>query len=514
MTPADENPWTAVPFADRTKTREVLFDISRDLLGSASPDGYFTALNPAWELALGFSIAVLMERPFIEFVHPNDRTATRAELAKLFLEGKESVDFENRYAMAGGGWRYLSWQTKLHDDLVYFDAHDITGQIVPKDRSRKTSEFVERIDDAIFTGTPEGVIKSWNRNCEELYGFSAAEAVGRNVRDLTIPEGRMEEPDVNVNQLLEGGGVTQTTTRRRTRSGDLIDVTQTASLRRDAAGQIMDIVVVSQEVSGLDPDDPEVKEESAIVAWAALIRDAINQERVMFHAQPIVDLQGGPVSYELLCRIIGLDGRIARPREFMAAAERHGLLEDIDLLGVRTAARYIAEGHSMTVNVSIGTIRRKNVVDTFMEELRSAGAEPSRLTIDISETALMQNQDYGIRFVNDLAANGIGVTLDDFGSGLGGFTNLRQLPIQNLKIDVEFIRNLHESAASQHVVQAVVNLTAAFGMTSVAEGVEDPVSESLLRKAGVLHAQGNLYSEPGPIEEIVGKSFPMDTDPT
>ena len=161
MNPKDDYVWLDAQTAPHlAATREVLFDISRDLLGSASPSGYFTALNPAWETALGFSIAALMDRPFVDFVHPGDRKVTQSELAKLFLQGEESVDFENRYAMAGGGWRYLSWQANVREDRVYFVAHDISDRIIRAARSRQASDFVRGIDDAIFTLSPEGLIRS------------------------------------------------------------------------------------------------------------------------------------------------------------------------------------------------------------------------------------------------------------------------------------------------------------------------------------------------------------------
>ena len=505
MNPKDDYVWLDAQTGPHlAATREVLFDISRDLLGSASPSGYFTALNPAWETALGFSIAALMDRPFVDFVHPGDRKVTQSELAKLFLQGEESVDFENRYAMAGGGWRYLSWQANVREDRVYFVAHDITDRIIRATRSRQASDFVRGIDDAIFTLTPEGLIRSWNRKCEAVYGFPADEAVGRRIKDLIVPEGRWLETDDGLAKLLEGVGVSQIITERRTKSGNPVRVAQTASLIRGTDGEVREVAVVSRDVSGLSLNDPVVTHELDIVAWAALVRDAVDRGRVIFYAQPVLDLHGGPVSYELLCRLTGLDGQIMLPREFMPAAERHGLLEDLDLFGVKAAAKFIAEGHRASINISTGSIRRKNFVEAIVEELRLTGASPSNLTIEISETALMHDQASGLRFVDELATRGIGVALDDFGTGVGGFTNLSRLPIQNLKIDVGFIRRLYASEASQHVVKAVVSLAKAFDMVTIAEGVEDAATADLLRGFGVDQAQGNYFAEPRPIKDVIG----------
>jgi EAL domain-containing protein (putative c-di-GMP-specific phosphodiesterase class I) len=108
------------------------------------------------------------------------------------------------------------------------------------------------------------------------------------------------------------------------------------------------------------------------------------------------------------------------------------------------------------------------------------------------------------RFASAVAALGCRLALDDFGTGFGGFTYLKKLRIDRLKIDVEFVRDLHSSSASQHVVKAVVSLAKGFGLDTVAEGVEDAESFALLEGYGVTHAQGYFIATPAPIAQVLG----------
>ena len=119
------------------------FAFSSDLIGSASPDGYFTALNPAWEKTLGFSVESLMEQPFLAFVHPADREATTAEMTRLGAERVGPEVFENRYAVKSGGWCWLSWQVEVSDEAYYFIARDVTARVAADQRGHLLANIVE-----------------------------------------------------------------------------------------------------------------------------------------------------------------------------------------------------------------------------------------------------------------------------------------------------------------------------------------------------------------------------------
>jgi EAL domain-containing protein (putative c-di-GMP-specific phosphodiesterase class I) len=118
---------------------------------------------------------------------------------------------------------------------------------------------------------------------------------------------------------------------------------------------------------------------------------------------------------------------------------------------------------------------------------------------EITETALMRDVEAGERFMVELADLGCQLALDDFGTGFGSFTYLKRLPIHYLKIDLDFVRELTINTANQHVVNAIVSLAQGFGQETIAEGVEDAETLSLLRKAGVNFAQGFHIGRPAPV---------------
>jgi EAL domain-containing protein (putative c-di-GMP-specific phosphodiesterase class I) len=266
------------------------------------------------------------------------------------------------------------------------------------------------------------------------------------------------------------------------------------------------VAVISRDISQLGLEDVRVRSEIDSLAWVGRIRDAVDEDRICFYAQPIVGLDKSVKSYELLCRMVDRNGEIVPPALFLPAAENYGLIEELDLLAIDEAARQLAAGHRININLSTASVARWHIVDVLAEKLNDAGADPSRLTIEITETALMKNILTAQRFATGISALGCRVALDDFGTGFGGFTYLKKLQIDQLKIDVEFIRDLQSSRTSQHVVKAVVSLAKGLGLETVAEGVEDEETLDLVARYGVTHAQGYLFARPAPINDVLGTS--------
>jgi PAS domain S-box-containing protein len=492
-----------------------VFELSNDLLGSASLNNYFTALNPAWERTLGFSREALMRQPFMEFVHPGDQAATLAEIDRMTADGVGTVQFENRYATHDGGWRWLSWQAEACPEGYYFIAHDVTAQIAAEQRRYLGASIVEGVDDAIMTETTDGVVTSWNRASEELYGFTASEAIGRSMVDLVVPAELGDEPERIIERLLAGEGVRQYTTRRHRKDEALMTVSLTASLLRDADHAVVGVAVISRDISEMDLDQDRARSELDALAWVGRIRDAIDDQRIVFYAQPIIRLDGEVESYELLCRMVDPEGAIVPPGRFLPAAESYGLIAELDLLAIEEGARQIAKGHRVNINLSTASVGRRHIVDVIADRLHAAGADPLKMTIEITETALMKDLVAAQRFAVGASKLGCRISLDDFGTGFGGFTYLKRLPIHQLKIDVEFVRDLSSCRESQHVVKAVASLARGLNLESVAEGVEDDQTFALLQDYGVTHAQGYLIAPPAPVADAINQptSFRPKVEP-
>ena len=231
------------------------------------------------------------------------------------------------------------------------------------------------------------------------------------------------------------------------------------------------------------------------------VEDALAQERLLLYAQPIVDLQTlEVVQRELLLRVREPDGSIVGPGTFLPVAEQCGLIGDIDRWVIQRSAELAATGCPIQVNVSARSISDRTVLDHIESCIEQTGADPKLLVFEITETALVRDEAAARAFAERLHALGCKLALDDFGTGYGAFTFLKQLPIDYLKIDVEFVSDLASNTASRHVVQAVVSLARAFSLQTVGEGVEDAETLTLLRELGVDYAQGYHIARPAPLD--------------
>ena len=167
-----------------TSSIDRLFELSVDMLGTASLDGYFTLLNPAWQETLGWRVESLMAWPFISFVHPDDVEATVHASEQLATPGTTPIiGFENRYRMSGGGYRALQWNSVAADGIVYFVAHDITTQRAEREKLRMqeqslldASHFLTGVTDnmaeGMFALDDAGRVTFVNSAAEMMLGWS------------------------------------------------------------------------------------------------------------------------------------------------------------------------------------------------------------------------------------------------------------------------------------------------------------------------------------------------------
>ncbi|MDX6387354.1 MAG: hypothetical protein QOD85_1156, partial [Gaiellaceae bacterium] len=236
------------------------------------------------------------------------------------------------------------------------------------------------------------------------------------------------------------------------------------------------------------------------IAWLEEIRRAFEEDRFELHAQPIIDLATGEtVQRELLIRMRGADGTLIPPGDFLPAAEKHGAIRDIDRWVIAQGADLAARGINVEINISAASIGDPGLITDIERELARTGADPSRLVFEITETALVERTEVAVALAEHLRKLGCRFALDDFGSGYGGFHYLKHLAMDFLKIEREFIRDAATSDADQHVIRAIVGLAHAFGLRTIAEGVEEQETLDLLRDFGVDYAQGYLIGRPAPL---------------
>jgi diguanylate cyclase (GGDEF)-like protein len=244
----------------------------------------------------------------------------------------------------------------------------------------------------------------------------------------------------------------------------------------------------------------------ATIDWIDRIRTGIESGALIAHYQPILDLNTGRIShYELLARMIDERGELIQPSEFVPIAERMGLIGMIDRWAIRTAVEALAgwpDGPGaprIAVNASGRSVGSPELLGCLQEELARHGVSPDRLIIEVTETAAISSIEDAAAFGDELRALGVGFALDDFGAGFGTFYYLKHLPLDQVKIDGEFIRGIAHSASDQLFVKALVGMARALGVKAVGEFVDDQAALDCLREIGIDYAQGFHIGRPAPL---------------
>jgi diguanylate cyclase (GGDEF)-like protein/PAS domain S-box-containing protein len=237
--------------------------------------------------------------------------------------------------------------------------------------------------------------------------------------------------------------------------------------------------------------------------WLERIQRALDEESFIIYCQPIANIADGAISqYELLLRMQDDNGHIVPATAFLATAERFDLVQDIDRWMIRKAIQLIAEHRDhgrdlkLEVNISAKSIGAAELPRLIESELRESGINPSLLILEITETTAIANMDEAVDFATRLSRLGCGFALDDFGRGFGSFYYLKHLPLNYLKIDGDFIRNLAHNLVDQQVVKAVVQVAKALGYKTIAEYVQDEATILALRHYGVDYMQGYHVGRP------------------
>lgn len=239
--------------------------------------------------------------------------------------------------------------------------------------------------------------------------------------------------------------------------------------------------------------------------WLARLRRALAADLFVLHYQPIVSLPDGSVShYEALVRLCDEPGgALVAPARFLPAAERYGLIRDIDRMVLDKVAALLGGDRRehrirVAVNLSAVSVTDAGMLSYIARRLQLHGARPSQLVIEVTETASISDMERAKAFCAGVQALGCAVALDDFGAGFGSFHYLKHLPFRYLKIDGDFIRGLPDSPNDQLVVKALVGVVRGMGRRTIAEFVADEPTLRLLGDFGVDYAQGFQVGRPRP----------------
>ncbi len=248
------------------------------------------------------------------------------------------------------------------------------------------------------------------------------------------------------------------------------------------------------------------------IHWLQRLQHALRDGRFLLYTQQILasppGSQHGP-ALEVLVRLIGDDGAIIAPGEFFKAAERYRLMPMVDRWVVQAALSALGRGglriqpgRSLAINIAGQTLGDTGFLEFVVDCLDRTGVLPQQVCFEVSESSVIANLEHAQRFVGVLHGMGCSFALDDFGSGIGSFTSLKALPIDYVKIDGAYMRNLGTDSVNQAMVAAMVDLARSLHFAVIAEQVEDQASLAAAQRIGVDFVQGYAISRPEPMQSM------------
>jgi diguanylate cyclase (GGDEF)-like protein len=239
------------------------------------------------------------------------------------------------------------------------------------------------------------------------------------------------------------------------------------------------------------------------------LRDALDGGRFVLHGQPILDLRRDRIGqYELLLRMVGEKGHFLPPSAFLGAAERSGLLQSLERWVVCQAIHLLARDgdgrheYPLSVNVSGRAFLDPELLPLVERDLGARDVDPARLVLEFSETAAIADLDQARGFAFAAKSLGCRLALDDFGVAFSSLQHLKELPVDYLKIDGSFVRDVLHNPVDQHLVKAMVEVARALDRKTIAEFVGDEETLQLIRAWGLDYAQGYHVGRPCALSEF------------
>ncbi len=245
--------------------------------------------------------------------------------------------------------------------------------------------------------------------------------------------------------------------------------------------------------------------------WVSRITSAVEEDRFELFFQPIIrigkDTPGQGSHYELLLRMRGEQGELVGPDQFIPAAERYNLMSTLDRWVVHEALTRLADKNSvgkarytLAINLSGTSLSEDRFLEFVVDELQQQNLPDGAVCFEITETAAISNLSRVVHFMRELKKLGCKFSLDDFGSGLSSFTYLKNLPVDYLKIDGQFIRNIAKDNVDESMVKAISEVGHAMGIETIAERVESKQVLDKLGALGIEFAQGYYIARPASVQ--------------
>ena len=260
------------------------------------------------------------------------------------------------------------------------------------------------------------------------------------------------------------------------------------------------------------PQDTDVAARKSEMQWLSRITEALDTDRFVLYAQPIVSTKDANVRpyFEILIRMLGDQGEIIPPGDFIPAAERYNLIMSIDKWVIRHSFLALqneilltgSDTTGLAINLSGASLGSQEMVKFIVEQMETCEIPSNKVSFEITETSTISNFGNATSFITELQKFGFRFGLDDFGTGLCSFGYLRDLPVDYVKIDGSFVKEIDTNPIDAAFVSSIHNIAKTLGKKTVAEFVENEAILSKLREIGVDFAQGWGIAKPCPLEDL------------
>ncbi len=527
-------------------------------------DGRYLQVNQSFCRMVGYTENELVGRHFATVTHPDDVADQETARSRLISGEVQEVHLDKRYVGSQGRvvWAHVSLslfrdsagtpvyiiaevedvseRKRFEEQLVYLANHDPLTNLF--NRRRFQEELEKELASAQLHGSTGAVafldldqFKDINDSLGHRAGDEILVSIGQLLRrelretDILARPGGDEFailfPNVGEDQAQHSAArlVEAISKYGLVTGGQLIRVTASVGValfpqHGTKVEEIMaaaDAAMYAAKQAGgnryaVHVQDRDWQEQlSTRRTWEYRIRQALENEGFILYCQPIMDLKTGKIDrYEVLLRMVGPDGTLILPGDFLEVAERHGLIRQVDRWVVEHAIQFMGEqGRNgvdlcLEVNLSGTSLDDAELLLAVRDGLAEWSVDPAKLILEITETAAISNIFGAQRLVEGLASMGCRIALDDFGVGYSSFWHLKRLPVDFLKIDGSFIRDLPDDPVDQRLVAAMVEVARGLGKETIAEFVGDEATLQILRRCGADFAQGYYIGKPHPLTDL------------